>query len=80
MRPGPARERAGALGHQQLPQRSSALRLGLNWGALGVGVKVGLIQNAVTHPTTAPFAEQQSAIRQRVGELLDAAGESLEPY
>lgn len=28
----------------------------------------------MTHPTTAPFAEQLQAIRTRVGELLDAAG------
>jgi endonuclease/exonuclease/phosphatase family metal-dependent hydrolase len=35
---------------------------------------VGLIQNAVTHPTTAPFVEQLRAIRTRVRELLDAAG------
>ena len=35
---------------------------------------MGLIQNAVTHPTTAPFVEQLQAIRTRVGQLLDAAG------
>eukprot|EP00959_Pyramimonas_sp_CCMP1952_P468702 9493672-Pyramimonas_sp.AAC.1 len=39
-------------------------------------VKVGLIQNAVTHPSTAPFLEQAEGIRERIRIMLDAAGEA----
>uniref|UniRef100_A0A7R9V6E3 Beta-ureidopropionase n=1 Tax=Chlamydomonas euryale TaxID=1486919 RepID=A0A7R9V6E3_9CHLO len=39
-------------------------------------VRVGLIQNASVAPTTAPYAEQAQAIRVRVGELMDAAGQA----
>eukprot|EP00240_Pyramimonas_obovata_P004855 CAMPEP_0118922146 /NCGR_PEP_ID=MMETSP1169-20130426/1171_1 /TAXON_ID=36882 /ORGANISM="Pyramimonas obovata, Strain CCMP722" /LENGTH=395 /DNA_ID=CAMNT_0006862973 /DNA_START=99 /DNA_END=1286 /DNA_ORIENTATION=+ len=39
-------------------------------------VKVGIIQNAVTHPSTAPFLEQAEGIRERIRIILDAAGES----
>eukprot|EP00882_Tetradesmus_deserticola_P003821 GHRQ01004042.1.p1 GENE.GHRQ01004042.1~~GHRQ01004042.1.p1 ORF type:complete len:395 (+),score=132.35 GHRQ01004042.1:131-1315(+) len=39
-------------------------------------VKIGLIQNAVVLPTTAPFAEQRQAIYDRVFQLIDAAGKA----
>eukprot|EP00775_Hariotina_reticulata_P000385 gene385-628_t len=38
-------------------------------------VKIGLIQNAVVKPTTAPFAEQRQALYDRATELIEAAGE-----
>lgn len=38
--------------------------------------RVGLIQNACTHPTTDPYVEQQKGIMRRVADLLDAAGEA----
>mmetsp|Transcript_27949 Transcript_27949/g.53182 ORF Transcript_27949/g.53182 Transcript_27949/m.53182 type:complete len:363 (+) Transcript_27949:404-1492(+) len=37
-------------------------------------VRVGLIQNAVTHSTSAPFQDQILAIRNRVRSLMNAAG------
>ncbi|KAK9677410.1 hypothetical protein RND81_11G141500 [Saponaria officinalis] len=39
-------------------------------------VRVGLIQNSINHPTTAPFREQKSAIFQKVKPILEAAGAS----
>eukprot|EP00898_Chlorokybus_atmophyticus_P001474 jgi/Chlat1/2327/Chrsp17S02610 len=37
-------------------------------------VKVGLVQNAIVLPTTAPFPEQKRAIMARVRDIIDAAG------
>ncbi|PRW56067.1 beta-ureidopropionase [Chlorella sorokiniana] len=37
-------------------------------------VRIGLVQNSIKVPTTAPFLEQRQAIHQRVRELIDAAG------
>ncbi|GAB4820564.1 hypothetical protein N2152v2_007610 [Parachlorella kessleri] len=37
-------------------------------------VRVGLVQNAIHAPTTAPYAEQREAIHARVAELIEAAG------
>ncbi|KAK3236686.1 hypothetical protein CYMTET_53187 [Cymbomonas tetramitiformis] len=39
-------------------------------------VKIGLIQNKVVLPSTAPFKEQRQAIFDRIRLLLDAAGEA----
>ncbi|WIA33356.1 hypothetical protein OEZ86_006493 [Tetradesmus obliquus] len=39
-------------------------------------VKIGLIQNAVVEPTTAPFAEQRQGIYNRVSQLIEAAGQA----
>eukprot|EP00798_Chlamydomonas_sp_ICE-L_P017155 gene17155-23466_t len=39
-------------------------------------VRIGLIQNQIVLPTTAPFVDQAKAIRDRVGKLMDAAGQS----
>lgn len=36
-------------------------------------VRIGLIQNAVVLPTTAPYLDQRAAIWQRVGQLIDEA-------
>ena len=36
--------------------------------------RIAMIQNACTHPTTAPYLEQQRGIMRRVAEMLDAAG------
>lgn len=38
-------------------------------------VIVGLIQNAIVLPTTAPFLQQKHAIMERVGRLIDVAAE-----
>eukprot|EP00899_Mesostigma_viride_P022618 jgi/Mesvir1/3540/Mv12010-RA.2 len=37
-------------------------------------VKVGLIQNSIVAPTTAPYPEQQRAIFGRISSIIDAAG------
>lgn len=37
-------------------------------------VKVGLIQNSIAAPTTAPLFEQYKAIEAKIAELIDAAG------
>eukprot|EP00271_Cylindrocystis_brebissonii_P000133 TRINITY_DN1018_c0_g1_i1.p1 TRINITY_DN1018_c0_g1~~TRINITY_DN1018_c0_g1_i1.p1 ORF type:complete len:348 (+),score=32.68 TRINITY_DN1018_c0_g1_i1:73-1116(+) len=39
-------------------------------------VRVGIIQNAVVLPTTAPYRAQRQAIMERVGSLIEAAGKS----
>eukprot|EP00884_Botryococcus_braunii_P017411 jgi/Botrbrau1/4353/Bobra.105_2s0002.1 len=39
-------------------------------------VRVGLIQNAVVVPTTAPFDEQYNAIVERVSQMVEAAGKA----
>ncbi|KAL8150843.1 hypothetical protein V2J09_020651 [Rumex salicifolius] len=39
-------------------------------------VRVGLIQNSISAPTTSPFAEQQSAIFEKLKPIIDAAGAS----
>lgn len=38
-------------------------------------VRVGLIQNSIVLPTTAPYVEQRDEIMKRVGSLIDASGE-----
>ncbi|KAK9827961.1 hypothetical protein WJX81_001495 [Elliptochloris bilobata] len=37
-------------------------------------VRIGLVQNAIVAPTTAPFAEQSKALLRRMHEIADAAG------
>lgn len=37
-------------------------------------VRVGLAQNRIVLPTTAPVAEQRGALFRRVGAMIDAAG------
>ncbi|EFN58757.1 hypothetical protein CHLNCDRAFT_34065 [Chlorella variabilis] len=37
-------------------------------------VRVGLVQNSIHAPTTAPFVEQRQAIHDRVRQIVDAAG------
>jgi beta-ureidopropionase len=37
-------------------------------------VKVGLIQNKIVLPTTAPVFEQREALYKRIGTMIDAAG------
>ncbi|XP_078429961.1 beta-ureidopropionase isoform X2 [Wolffia australiana] len=39
-------------------------------------VRVGLIQNSIVLPTTAPFADQKKAIMEKLRPLIDAAGAS----
>lgn len=39
-------------------------------------VRVGLIQNCIALPTTAPFNEQKNAIMRKVKYMIDAAGAS----
>lgn len=39
-------------------------------------VRVGLIQNSIALPTTAPFSDQKKAIFDRVKPIIDAAGAS----
>lgn len=39
-------------------------------------VRIGLIQNKIVLPTTEPFLDQAEAIRERVGGLMDSAGQS----
>ncbi|KAL3683722.1 hypothetical protein R1sor_001744 [Riccia sorocarpa] len=39
-------------------------------------VRIGLIQNAIVLPTTDPYERQMSAIRDRIKQLVDAAGEA----
>lgn len=38
-------------------------------------VRIGLIQNAIAAPTDLPYSEQAKAIRDRISQLLDAAGQ-----
>ncbi|CAM6117806.1 unnamed protein product [Calypogeia fissa] len=38
--------------------------------------RVGLVQNAIVLPTTAPFKHQMEALRARVGTIITAAGEA----
>ncbi|PSC72774.1 beta-ureidopropionase [Micractinium conductrix] len=37
-------------------------------------VRVGLVQNSIQAPTTAPFMQQRQAVHDRVREIIDAAG------
>ncbi|GMN58379.1 hypothetical protein TIFTF001_027483 [Ficus carica] len=39
-------------------------------------VRVGLIQNSIVLPTTAPFSDQKTAIFQKIKPIIDAAGAS----
>ncbi|GLI61457.1 hypothetical protein VaNZ11_003848 [Volvox africanus] len=39
-------------------------------------VRIGLIQNKIVLPTDAPFTEQAKAIRERVGQMLETAGQA----
>ncbi|KXZ53165.1 hypothetical protein GPECTOR_7g1057 [Gonium pectorale] len=39
-------------------------------------VRIGLIQNKIVLPTDAPFADQAKAIRDRVGQMIDTAGQA----
>ena len=39
-------------------------------------VRVGLIQNSIALPTTAPFLDQKRAILEKVKPIIDAAGAS----
>lgn len=39
-------------------------------------VRVGLIQNSIALPTTAPFSDQKKAIFQKLKPIIDAAGAS----
>ncbi|KAB2005771.1 hypothetical protein ES319_D11G293700v1 [Gossypium barbadense] len=39
-------------------------------------VRVGLIQNSITLPTTTPFSDQKKAIFEKFGPIIDAAGAS----
>ncbi|KAJ0911874.1 putative beta-ureidopropionase [Helianthus annuus] len=39
-------------------------------------VRVGLIQNSITLPTTAPFLDQKKAIFQKLKPIIDATGAS----
>ncbi|KAK8658449.1 hypothetical protein V6N13_036655 [Hibiscus sabdariffa] len=39
-------------------------------------VRVGLIQNSIALPTTAPFSDQKKAIFEKLGPIIDAAGAS----
>eukprot|EP00850_Spirogloea_muscicola_P021700 SM000258S09116 [mRNA] locus=s258:14738:16676:- [translate_table: standard] len=39
-------------------------------------VRVGVVQNAIVLPTTAPFAEQRNAIMARLKVMVDAAGDA----
>lgn len=39
-------------------------------------VRVGLIQNSIALPTTAPFSDQKRAILDKVKPIIDAAGAS----
>ncbi|KAB1997344.1 hypothetical protein ES319_D12G018400v1 [Gossypium barbadense] len=39
-------------------------------------VRVGLIQNCIALPTTAPFSDQKKAIFEKLGPIIDAAGAS----
>lgn len=39
-------------------------------------VRVGLIQNSIALPTTAPFLDQKKAIFEKLGPMIDAAGAS----
>lgn len=39
-------------------------------------VRVGLIQNSIALPTTAPFLDQNRAILEKVKPIIDAAGAS----
>ena len=39
-------------------------------------VRVGLIQNSIALPTTAPFSDQKRAILEKVKPIIDAAGAS----
>mmetsp|Transcript_2382 Transcript_2382/g.3986 ORF Transcript_2382/g.3986 Transcript_2382/m.3986 type:complete len:397 (-) Transcript_2382:233-1423(-) len=74
---------------QALPLSEAVMQLGLDRGFEVAGhtfhaaieqhrpprmVKIGLIQNRIVLPTTAPYIEQRQAIHDRVGEMIDAAG------
>ena len=37
-------------------------------------VKIGLVQNSIKSPTTAPYAEQREKIHQRISEIAEVAG------
>ncbi len=39
-------------------------------------VRVGLVQNKIVLPTTAPVFDQREALYRRIGEMIDAAGQS----
>lgn len=39
-------------------------------------VRVGLIQNQIVLPTTAPLAEQRNAIYEKIGQLISLAAEA----
>lgn len=39
-------------------------------------VRVGLVQNSIVLPTTAPFSDQKTAIFQKIKPIIDAAGTS----
>jgi hypothetical protein len=39
-------------------------------------VRVGLIQNSISLPTTAPYSEQKKAIMEKIKNMIDAAGTS----
>ena len=39
-------------------------------------VRVGLIQNSIALPTSAPFSDQKKAIMEKVRPMIDAAGVS----
>lgn len=39
-------------------------------------VRVGLVQNSIALPTSAPFPDQKKAIMQKVKPMIDAAGAS----
>lgn len=38
-------------------------------------VKVGAVQNSIAVATSAPIAEQRNAIFEKIGKIIDAAGE-----